>query len=178
MSWSLPPGKLRYTVARRRAPRGRRPPPSSWRCHTATRTCRRRRGSAPARAGARPEGMSRSARLKPWPRVDVHAPDSHHYQGGRMDDVELCPPYWPALIWKLIHHHGPVPQPDPSPWMERIFAGLAIHQLASTLEPSAAAAVRDVAVRQVGTALGNLGRPSDEPGSPVGPRTRVGAAAG
>ncbi len=28
------------------------------------------------------------------------------------DDTELCPPYWPSLIWWLIHHKGPRPPRD------------------------------------------------------------------
>jgi hypothetical protein len=31
-----------------------------------------------------------------------------------MDDTPLCPPYWPAILWWLIHHpHGPGPDPGP-----------------------------------------------------------------
>jgi hypothetical protein len=29
-----------------------------------------------------------------------------------MAEVELCPPWWPQLLWDLLHKHGPPPPPD------------------------------------------------------------------
>lgn len=33
-------------------------------------------------------------------------------------EPDLCPPWWPDLIWKLLHHHFPDP-PDPE-WLKRV----------------------------------------------------------
>lgn len=34
-------------------------------------------------------------------------------------DPELCPPWWPELIWWLLHHH-PVPPTPEEEWRKRI----------------------------------------------------------
>jgi hypothetical protein len=56
-----------------------------------------------------------------------------------MDDIPLCPPYWPELIWQLVHNVPPPPDPDPDPvyrtalfkrW-DSHFAGLAVEALAT-----------------------------------------------
>jgi hypothetical protein len=36
-------------------------------------------------------------------------------------EPELCPPWWPELIWWLLHHHGnPPPPPPDEEWLKRI----------------------------------------------------------
>jgi hypothetical protein len=47
-------------------------------------------------------------------------------------DVDICPPWWPNLIWYLIHHpkHGPGPDPGP---LDELFKVIAISQLAGQL---------------------------------------------
>jgi hypothetical protein len=49
-----------------------------------------------------------------------------------MDDIPLCPPWWPKIIWDL--HFWPFPTPDPPPnpvnyppAMDDIFSKLAMH---------------------------------------------------
>ncbi len=37
-------------------------------------------------------------------------------------EPDLCPPWWPAVLWWLIHHHGP--GPDPGPVDVKLFASL------------------------------------------------------
>lgn len=56
-----------------------------------------------------------------------------------MDDVPLCPPWWPSMIWWLIHHHGPGPDPGPVDReafkrLDAHFAGLAVEALAGRLD--------------------------------------------
>jgi hypothetical protein len=55
-----------------------------------------------------------------------------------MDDVPLCPDHWPGIIWYLIHHHGPGPDPGPIDrklftQLDSHFAALAISAMASRL---------------------------------------------
>ncbi len=94
------------------------------------------------------------------------------------DDEGICPPYWPEIIWWLVHHHEPVPVPDPNPPIlyEHLFSAVATYAMASRLqEKGAVAQVQKVALEQMRDAVAGLGKagfPSDEPGSPVGPRTR------
>jgi hypothetical protein len=32
-------------------------------------------------------------------------------------EPELCPPWWPSLIWWLLHHHHPEPEPE---WIRQV----------------------------------------------------------
>ncbi len=32
-------------------------------------------------------------------------------------EPDLCPPWWPSLIWWLIHHHH---EPEPEEWLKRV----------------------------------------------------------
>jgi hypothetical protein len=64
-------------------------------------------------------------------------------------DPDICPPYWPELIWWLLHHHGPTPPPPPDGYrqFDRLFANVAILTLArytenAELTKAAAGAVR------------------------------------
>lgn len=34
-------------------------------------------------------------------------------------EPELCPPWWPSLIWWLLHHHPRHPEP-PEEWIKRV----------------------------------------------------------
>jgi hypothetical protein len=45
-------------------------------------------------------------------------------------DVDICPPYWPELIWRLTHRPGP---PPPPPWLEELFLMISIDQMAAAL---------------------------------------------
>jgi hypothetical protein len=90
----------------------------------------------------------------------------------------ICPPYWPEIVWWLLHHHIPIPDPgpDPGPIYDQLFSAVATFAMASRLqEKGAVRQVRTVALEQMRDAVESLGKagfPSDEPGSPVGPRTR------
>jgi hypothetical protein len=71
-----------------------------------------------------------------------------------MDDVPLCPPYWSEIIWWLIHHHGPGPDPGPLDrelvaQYDAHFAALAISALASRLSDQKVA-------QQIGTLTSKL----------------------
>ena len=35
-------------------------------------------------------------------------------------DPELCPPWWPSLIWWLLRHHPHLPEPPPEEWIKRV----------------------------------------------------------
>lgn len=57
-------------------------------------------------------------------------------------EPDLCPPYWPELLWSLLHHRHPVPGPDPDPWkadrqlitqLDSHFAAIAVAGLAGRL---------------------------------------------
>lgn len=70
-------------------------------------------------------------------------------------EPDLCPPWWPSIIWWLIHHpHGPGPDPGPIDRkllteLDSHFASVAIAALAGRLSDRKAA-------EQVGSALGKL----------------------
>jgi len=52
-----------------------------------------------------------------------------------MDDIPLCPPYWPDLIWRLIHKLPPPPDPDPDPiYRSKLFRELDSHFAAIAVE--------------------------------------------
>jgi hypothetical protein len=57
-------------------------------------------------------------------------------------EPDICPPYWPELLWWLFHHHHPIPGPDPDPWpidkqlmneLDAHFAAIAVAGLAGRL---------------------------------------------
>ena len=76
-----------------------------------------------------------------------------------MDFDETCPPYWPQLLWHL-RNGRPIPllnPPDPDPWKEELFAGLAIYELAALLsDDEARRHIRRGAMRQVEQAVALL----------------------
>jgi len=45
-------------------------------------------------------------------------------------DIEICPPWWPNLLWYILHHR---PGPPPPPWMDELFKVIAINELAGQL---------------------------------------------
>ena len=59
-----------------------------------------------------------------------------------MDDVPLCPEWWPILVWNLHYHPvpwnpgGPVNYP---PWMDTIFQQLAMYTMTYRLQDQKAA---------------------------------------
>jgi hypothetical protein len=65
--------------------------------------------------------------------------------GGDLMDGDICPPYWPELIWRLIHRPGP---PPPPPWFEELFLTISIDQMAAA-HPNRALGER---IREVTTA--------------------------
>lgn len=53
-------------------------------------------------------------------------------------EPDLCPSYWPRLIWRLVHHHGPGPDPAPIDRsafqvLDQHFATLGIAALANSV---------------------------------------------
>ena len=53
-----------------------------------------------------------------------------------MDDVPICPPWWPKLLWDLHYIPRPFPGPGPinyPPVTEAIMAGLAMHTMSYLL---------------------------------------------
>jgi hypothetical protein len=59
-----------------------------------------------------------------------------------MDDIPLCPLYWPELTWRLLHKFPHPPDPDPDPVyrtdlfkrLDSHFAALAVEALTSRFE--------------------------------------------
>lgn len=45
-------------------------------------------------------------------------------------DGDICPPWWPDLLWRLFHRR---PGPPPPPWIEDLFVVIAINELAGSL---------------------------------------------
>ncbi len=45
-------------------------------------------------------------------------------------DGEMCPPWWPDLLWRLFHRR---PGPPPPPWVEDLLIVLSISELAGSL---------------------------------------------
>jgi hypothetical protein len=86
-----------------------------------------------------------------------------------MDDVPICPDWWPRLIWRLhfpIKIPGPVPPPPPvnfPPEMDRIFQGLAIHTMTySMADQKAAQAIRTQLEQTLSTSIKGLSKTHDE----------------
>ena len=88
-------------------------------------------------------------------------------------EPDLCPPWWPALLWSLIHRpHGPFPEPDPEPepewvkWVkdptEEILKGLATliqaHAFLGAKHEELRAQIQHAAVEQMTVAVEQLAR--------------------
>lgn len=75
------------------------------------------------------------------------------------DDIPLCPPYWPRLVWDLHHRppgHGPGPINYP-PAMEDMMAALSIHTLSYLmLEQSDAGQIRAAAEQSLARTASQL----------------------
>ena len=78
-----------------------------------------------------------------------------------MDDVPLCPPWWPDFLWWWLHHF-PVPNP-PDPWREitleateAILVALNGYATASALEPELRAEAQQFHARQIAAAAAKL----------------------
>lgn len=70
-----------------------------------------------------------------------------------MDDVPLCPDWWPRLIWLLHFVRIPGEPPPPNPVnmpveMDRIFQQLAIHTMTYTMQDQRAAQVMRTELEQ------------------------------
>lgn len=77
-------------------------------------------------------------------------------------EPDLCPPYWPAIIWWILHHPRK-PGPDPGPLVEKLdvyFAAIAVSALAGNLgDKKIAEQIRQLAAPMVGkpAALAEIG---------------------
>lgn len=79
-----------------------------------------------------------------------------------MDDVELCPPWWPRMIWWLIHHpHGPG---DPPPIDRELFTQLDTHFAAVAITALAGRLSDKKIGEQVGNLAGKLRSSDPMPG--------------
>jgi hypothetical protein len=86
-----------------------------------------------------------------------------------MDDVPLCPDWWPQLIWRLhfpINIPGGPPIPNPvnlPPEMDRIFQGLAVHTMTySMADQKAAQAIRTQLEETLSTSIKGLSKMHDK----------------
>ncbi len=71
-----------------------------------------------------------------------------------MDDIPLCPDWWPRLLWWHIHHpHGPG---DPGPIDRERFAKLDAHFSALAVEALSARLGDSRMTEQVGALVGTL----------------------
>ena len=81
-----------------------------------------------------------------------------------MDDVPLCPPWWPRLLWDL--HFVPRPWPGPvtyPPVMEDIMVDLHIHAMSyQLLDQAAAQQIRSIAEERLVDAARNLSKHHDQ----------------
>jgi hypothetical protein len=78
------------------------------------------------------------------------------------------------LVWWVLSGGHldklPVAGPQPEPWRDHLLASLVILDISARLpEAGARRELRHMAITQMHAAI--KGIPSDEPGSPVGPRT-------
>jgi hypothetical protein len=83
-----------------------------------------------------------------------------------MDDIPICPPWWPVLNWQL--HFLPRPWPGPGPVnlpaaMEDIYASLNVHTMSYLLlDQKAAAEIRANTEQRLIETIGKLSRMHDE----------------
>jgi hypothetical protein len=85
-----------------------------------------------------------------------------------MDDIPLCPEWWPQLLWRLhfplkIPHGGPGNPVNYPPPMNDILANLHIHTMSYLVEDKAAAQkMRDLAEKRIVELAGNLSKLHDQ----------------
>jgi len=73
-----------------------------------------------------------------------------------MDVDDICPPWWPNILWS-IHHHVPGPPPPPDPWREQLFRAIAIHDLAEGLsDRELASGIQGAAAKAIQGSVGGL----------------------
>jgi hypothetical protein len=82
-------------------------------------------------------------------------------------DIDICPPWWPKIIWDL--HFFPRPKPEPPnpvnypPAIDDIMASLTMHTMSCLwLDQEAAVQVRDLAQKKMIDTVQNLSRLHDE----------------
>lgn len=80
-----------------------------------------------------------------------------------MDDIPICPEWWPQMLWK-IHFPHPRPGPGPGPVnyppaIDHIMSGLMIHSLTYMLMDKAVAQdVRNMAEKTIVETAQNLSK--------------------
>jgi hypothetical protein len=83
-----------------------------------------------------------------------------------MDDVPICPEWWPKLIWDLHFHKVPWPGPGPiniPPVLDEIFKQLAMHTMTYSLQDQKAAQVTRTQIEEsLSATVKNLSRMHDE----------------
>lgn len=48
-------------------------------------------------------------------------------------DIDICPPWWPEILWRILHHGPRPPEPPPDPWLEDLLIVVSIHELAGKI---------------------------------------------
>ena len=86
-----------------------------------------------------------------------------------MDDVPLCPEWWPRMLWQLHFPlkfpspHGPVPPVNDPPVMNDILANLHIHTLSYlSLDQESAKQIRMATEKRLVEAVRNLSAHHDQ----------------
>lgn len=85
-----------------------------------------------------------------------------------MDDIPLCPPWWPQVLWRLHFPTGRHPGPGPGPVnfppaIEDIMANLHIHTMSYLmLDQGAAQQIRTVAEQRLVHTVQNLSKYHEE----------------
>ena len=88
-----------------------------------------------------------------------------------MDDIPICPEWWPHLLWRLhfplgIPHPGPGPGPvNYPPIMNDILANLHIHTMSYLImDKEACQQIRSVAEKRLTDAVRNLSKSHEQGG--------------
>ncbi|MBS1853128.1 MAG: hypothetical protein JST79_19685 [Acidobacteria bacterium] len=84
-----------------------------------------------------------------------------------MEEGDLCPPWWPRLLWRLhFPIGGGVNPPNPvnyPPIIDQIMAGLHVHTMSYLMQDQKAAQeIRNIAEKQLGDAVRNLSKAHEE----------------
>lgn len=78
-----------------------------------------------------------------------------------MEPIEICPPWWPRILWWLIRVRPPIPDPPPywdemAKLTETMLVALQGYHVAATFDSEVRAQVQRTAVRQMQEAVGQL----------------------